>query len=623
MSKHRVNYKKKNYYNNKYSKNRKGYRVVKEAPVTREIPIVNEEIIEEVKQPIVEEIVNDALLEGKTIAIDRDEINESLLEGKTVAINTDLIKEADLPKLKEEKKVSKRNKVIIGGICLLLIILGIISFVVFRNKFKDGVIEFGTKEISVDDFLVSSIYRKGSKIISNLDDIDFDKVGEYDVTLQHGKKEQKVKLKIVDTTAPNVRFQNITQYTGYELRAEDFILAIEDLSPTEVSYVASDIDTTKYKDYTVKVVVKDSYGNETSQDCILSIGWLKKEVVLEVGSENTKDNLVVNVKEDAKKVPSDVLKEINTKEVGVYEITVNYDGENYNSTVKVEDTTPPELELKNVTVYNNKTTTKDAFIKQVKDNSGKVTTNLLTEMRFGEFGTQEVTIEAVDPSGNKTQKTANLIIKKDTTGPKFSGLSDLTVNKNAAIDYRNGVSANDAVDGKVDFSVDASKVAIGSAGTYYVTYVARDNSGNTTTIKRKVTVRHDQGDTNNLVNQFAGGVGNDLGAITNYVRNSIRYSASWGGDDPIWYGLTEKRGNCYVHAVVLDRVLKAKGYNTKLIWTYDKSHYWNLVYTGGGWRHLDSTPGNNYILLTDEEMSQKLPVTKGGGWDPAGWPAAN
>ena len=54
-----------------------------------------------------------------------------------------------------------------------------------------------------------------------------------------------------------------------------------------------------------------------------------------------------------------------------------------------------------------------------------------------------------------------------------------------------------------------------------------------------------------------------------------------------------------------------------------KSHYWNLVYTGGGWRHLDSTPGNNYILLTDEEMSQKLPVTKGGGWDPAGWPAAN
>jgi hypothetical protein len=494
---------------------------------------------------------------------------------------------------------------------------------VFRNKFKDGVIEFGTQEISVDDFLVSSIYKKKSSIVSGVENIDFSKGGEYDVTLKYGKKEQNVKLKIVDTTAPKVRFQNITQYTGYELKAEDFVLAVEDLSPTEVSYVASDVDTTKYKDYTVKVVVKDAYGNETSQDCTLSIGWLKKEVVLEVGSENVRDNLVVNVLADAKKIPKDVLAEINTNEVGVYEITVDYEGEKYNSTVKVEDTTPPELELKNVTVYNNKTTTKEAFIKSVSDNSGKVTTNLLTEMKFGEFGTQEITIEAVDARGNKTQKTANLIIKKDTTGPKFSGLSDLTVNKNASIDYKHGVSANDAVDGKVDYTVDSSKVSIGNAGTYYVTYVARDNSGNTTTLKRKVTVKHDQNDTNNLVNQFANGVGGDIPSITNYVRNSIRYSASWGGDDPIWYGLTEKRGNCYVHAVVLDKVLKAKGYNTKLIWTYDKSHYWNLVYTGGAWRHVDSTPGNNYILLTDEEMSQKLPVTKGGGWDPAGWPATN
>ena len=604
-------YKNRNYYNNRYYKNKNSYVKTDNASV-------------ESVEPVIEEVTNnnEELLE-KYSTFKKVETGEDWLNDKTIAINPELIHENELPKLKGSKGKFKLNKFVIGGIGLLVVILGIISFVMFRNKFKDGVIEFGTQEVSVDDFLVSSIYKKKSSIVRGLENVDFSKVGEYDVTLKYKKKEQNVKLKIVDTTPPVVRFQNITQYTNYEINGEDFILSIDDLSPTEVSYEAQDVDTSKYKDYTVKVKVKDIYGNETSEDCLLSIGWLKKEVVLELGSENTRENLVVNVDADAKKVPKDILNEINTNEVGVYQITINYDGEDYNSTIKVEDTTPPVLELKDVTVYNDKTTTKDAFIKKASDNSGKVTTNLLTEMKFGEFGTQEIVIEAVDPSGNKTQGTAYLYVKKDTTGPKFSGLSDLTVDKNASIDYRKGVTANDSVDGPVDFTLDASKVSIGEAGTYYVTYVARDSSGNVSTLKRKVTVRHDQNDTNNLVNQFSNGVGSDIPSIVNYVRNSIRYSASWGDSDPVWYGLTEKRGNCYVHAVVLDRVLRNKGYNTKLIWTYDRSHYWNLVYSGGVWRHVDSTPGNNYVLLTDEEMSQKLPVTKGGGWDPTGWPAAN
>ena len=611
----------KNYYYNKYQKNRNSYRSLNRDNQKKNINDI--EIVTEKVLPTREKRINDALLEGKTVAISNDSLKDAILNEKTIAINPELINDFALPKLKEEKKGFKHQKIIIGSVCILLIILGIISFLVFRNKFKDGIIEFGTKDISVDNFLVSSIYKKKSSIVDGLDKIDFSKVGEYDITLKYGRKKEKVKLKIVDTTPPVVKFQNITQYTGYELNGEDFVLAIDDLSPTEVSYEAEGVDTTKYKDYTVKVKVKDAYGNETSQDCTLSIGWLKKEVVLEVGAENTKDNLVVNVKEDAKKIPNDILKEINTNEVGIYQITINYDGENYNSTVKVEDTTVPVLELRDVTVYNDKTTTKDAFIKNVSDNSGKVTTNLLTEMKFGVIGTQEIVIEAVDPSGNRTEQRANLYIKKDTTAPKFSGLSDLNVAKNTNIDYYKGVSANDNVDGPVNFTVDASMVSIGAAGTYYVTYVARDATGNVATLKRKVIVKHDQNDTNNLVNQFASGIGSDVAAITNYVRDSIRYSASWGDADPVWYGLTEKRGNCYVHAVVLDRVLKIKGYNTKLIWTYDRSHYWNLVFVGGVWRHVDSTPKNYYILLTDEEMAQKLPVTKGGGWDPEGWPAAN
>ena len=417
-------YKNRNYYNNRYYKNKNSYVKTDNASV-------------ESVEPVIEEVTtnnNEELLE-KYKTFKKVETGEDWLNDKTIAINPELIHENELPKLKGSKGKFKLNKFVIGGIGLLVVILGIISFVMFRNKFKDGVIEFGTQEVSVDDFLVSSIYKKKSSIVRGLENVDFSKVGEYDVTLKYKKKEQNVKLKIVDTTPPVVRFQNITQYTNYEINGEDFILSIDDLSPTEVSYEAQDVDTSKYKDYTVKVKVKDIYGNETSEDCLLSIGWLKKEVVLELGSENTRENLVVNVDADAKKVPKDILNEINTNEVGVYQylVDINYDGEDYNSTIKVEDTTPPVLELKDVTVYNDKTTTKDAFIKKASDNSGKVTINLLTEMKFGEFGTQEIVIEAVDPSGNKTQGTAYLYVKKDTTGPKFSGLSDLTVDKNSSL----------------------------------------------------------------------------------------------------------------------------------------------------------------------------------------------
>ena len=99
-----------------------------------------------------------------------------------------------------------------------------------------------------------------------------------------------------------------------------------------------------------------------------------------------------------------------------------------------------------------------------------------------------------------------------------------------------------------------------------------------------------------------------------WVHGTNKYKITW---------ISERRGNCFVHAKVLQAVLNKKGITNKLIWTKDKSHYWNLVYVGGHWRHYDSTPGNLYVGLTDEVMATKAPVKNGGGWDPSVWPAAN
>ena len=210
---------------------------------------------------------------------------------------------------------------------------------------------------------------------------------------------------------------------------------------------------------------------------------------------------------------------------------------------------------------------------------------------------------------------------EDTKPPVFSGVEDMVVAKNAALDYEAGVTARDNADGKVPFTYDASRVDITSAGIYYVTYTASDRQGNTTTYRRKIEVKQDTEDTKALVQAVAENLGNYAEDIRDYVRSSISYSSDWGGDDPVWFGLQNRTGNCYVHATVLDALLREKGYKTQLIWCQDKTHYWNLVYLDGQWKHIDSTPSdhthNKYSLMNDEQRYETL---SGRDWDRTAWP---
>ncbi len=566
--------------------------------------------------------------------VNQNRIKEEDLLGKTRAITllekTQLLKpvieeeeEVVLPQLKKEVKEYKR--IVLALLILLLVaISGFIGFLNLRDKFRDIVIEVGSDKVTAKDFLVSSIYNKRASLVTDVNQIDFDKTGKYDVKLKYRDKIEVVSMEIRDTTAPKVEFQDVSEYTGYELDPKDFIKSIDDYSEVSIDYKTEDeIDTTRYEDYVLTIIVRDKYGNATSKDCILSLGWLKRNVTVEAGTKNLRKNLVVNYQEDARKIPDSAIKAVDTTVAGEYNISVNYDGEEYNSKITVVDTTPPTLTLKSVSIYENGKVSKENFISKVRDNSGKVTTKLKTDIKYNKFGKQTIVIEAKDPSGNVTVKETTLTIKEDKKGPTFSGLKEVTIKKGGSLDYRKGVKAVDNVDGPVDFTYSDSNVNYKSAGTYYVTYTARDSKGNKTTTKRTINIKHDASDTAALVSKYSATLSNDIPTIVNGVRKYIRYYNTWGGDDPVWVGLKERRGNCYVHAKVLQAVLNKKGITNKLIWTKDKSHYWNLVYTGGHWRHVDSTPGNNYILLTDEVMATKLPVKNGGGWDPSGWPAAN
>jgi D-alanyl-D-alanine dipeptidase len=204
--------------------------------------------------------------------------------------------------LRSNNKALKNKMIIIKNIFVIMftiLMIAIIYFVYmeYRPKFRNSIIELGTNEISVENFLVSNRYVKHARILTDLKKIDFTKVSEVDIKLSYKGREETVKLLIIDTKAPVVKFQNISKYIGYKINADDFIVDKIDLS--EMTVTATQIgDTTKFNNYVVKVTVEDRYGNKTTQDCILTITWLKPIVYIELGSDFSKESVLVNIEKD-------------------------------------------------------------------------------------------------------------------------------------------------------------------------------------------------------------------------------------------------------------------------------------------------------------------------------------
>ena len=344
-----------------------------------------------------------------------------------------------------------------------------------------------------------------------------------------------------------------------------------------------------------------------------------RTIEIELGTSNAKIKEIIKKKTKMDLVND--ISELDLSSVGTYQILVTKKNKNKTINIKIVDTTAPELVVQDLEIYNDEEIPEmEKFIVSVSDLSANVKTRMIKTKEEKEYN--EYTIEATDQYGNKTAKKVKLTIKEDVTGPVFSGLSDLSVKKGAKIDYKKGVSAVDEKEGTVEFTYDNSSVNLTKSGIYYVTYRAVDSKGNKTESKRKITVDHSEEDIKVLVSQIASTLSDDPEELRDYCRNKIKYSLNSGGDDPLWYGLTNKQGNCYVHAMCFQALLNEKGIENQLIWVTNKTHYWNLVKINGVWRHMDSTPDRNHRKISIMTDKQRLSTLSGRKWDTSLWPAA-
>lgn len=505
---------------------------------------------------------------------------------------------------------------------ILLAALGLCGYTgwhYMQPKFRDVTIELGEEMPGIEAFLTDYAKKEKAQLLSHEPALSV--AGVYPLEFSYSGKSHTVNLTVADTVAPVVQFKSVTADIDAELKPEDFITEIYDLAETTVSFATDYEKPTDYATRMVEVIVTDASGNTTSGKCSAEYVWIREQLLVELGDTLEKADILLNPQRDSDRISQKELDQINKSGVGTY--TIVADGEPVGScSVSVVDTVAPALTVKNVSVMKGAKITKNAFIKSCADASDDVTITVLDLPDGKTKGDYTVTIEAVDPSGNKTVKTAKLSVTGDKKAPTFSGLKAMEVKKGSSPNFRSGVKATDNVDGKVAFSVNTDKVNLNKAGTYYITYTATDAAGNKATARRKVVVSHNDADTKALVKSTAAKLSADALTLSKWVRSNIKYNANWGGNDPIWYGLKNKKGNCYVHAKVLEAFLKEKGFETKLIWVTDKSHYWNLVKINGRWWHIDSTPGTKHPsrLMDDTDRYNNL---QGRNWDRDKWPACN
>ena len=538
---------------------------------------------------------------------------------KDFAVRNDREKVSGFQKLfkKDPGKVCTAAAVITAAALCAAMGCGAALWQLQRPHFQDLTIPLGTDSLAASQFLRPGGDPGKASFTGDAARLDLNHPGDHEVVLRYGNRLESVILHIEDRLPPQVEFvERLSKPADYEPDARDFVRTVRDDSDTTISFAREPVLPKDGGDLPVTVVVRDEAGNETAGDCVLSRFRLPESFILELGEQLTLSDLLALPDRDL--ISQEQLDRINVAGVGTYTIT-SADGRE-SCQVTVRDTRGPELQLQPVRIKPRGRVAVRNFVRSASDPSGKVTLELLTPPDTSAEGYQTIAVEAKDLYGNTTRKETTLQITEDLVPPSISHLSVLKLPLNGKPDYLAGVTAFDRQDGPLEVTVDASQVQTSVPGDYEAIYRATDAAGNIAIKRRRVEVAGDPNDPGPLVKKLAAPLSDDPEEIRDYVRDYIAYSHDWGQGNPVVYGLTKRRGNCYVHALCLQAFLDEKGIENQLIWTQNKTHYWVIVKIGSSWRHIDATPRpshQRFSLMTDEQRRSTL---GGREWDTAAWP---
>ena len=217
---------------------------------------------------------------------------------------------------------------------------------------------------------------------------------------------------------------------------------------------------------------------------------IAEELIVEAGTERIAANDFRREDRGADASFVSDLTAVDLSKPGLYPVKVQYRHKTYDCTVRVQDTTPPQGKIQEVSVYSDQTVEPGDFVTDIVDVTD-VTVSWKAEPDLSLDGQQQVTIVLTDAAGNSAEYQAFLTVLTDSAAPQISGVGEIFTYLGTEPDYLAGVSAVDELDGEVEVTVDAGAVDLTAVGTYEITYTAADSKGNTAAITGSVTVTDD------------------------------------------------------------------------------------------------------------------------------------
>lgn len=504
------------------------------------------------------------------------------------------------------------------SLCMLFVVI-ILAYIINRPAVVKAVtVEAGTGSIDVKDFLLNK--RKNGSFITDIESINLNVPGDYEIQLNVNGKVYTSRLEIVDTVAPTAEPAPVIALKNEVLEASDFIKNLTDATLVSASF-ETEPDTSVPGERAVNIILKDLGNNQTVINSSLKVLDVKSSIKVEAGSV---PDIKASDFADNKNIKVNILTDLSKLDFSkpvVHTVRIEVEGNVFDAGIEVVDTTPPEASPVDKEVWKGETLAPSDFVTDIKDVS-EVEVSFKEKPDFDNVGTKKVAIVLEDAFGNRSELSSVLTVKEDTEPPVFSGIKDKVVYIGDSISYKKGVTVTDNKDGEISFNVDSSEVNLNKAGTYKVYYTAEDSSGNKA--KQTATVKVLPNDiTNEMLNEK---VDNILKKITKegmtkreiaweiykWVRNNIAYTGSSDKSDvkkEAYRGIVNGKGDCFTYYAVSEVLLTRAGIdNMRVTRVGGKTeHFWNLVNCGDGWYHFDACPNKDKkqtFMLTDAEVEE-------------------
>lgn len=523
------------------------------------------------------------------------------------------------------RKRARRGNSLAILVCVSIVLitfLGVMTTLYGRVE-KTYILEAG-QEIDLSK-LVSG--KKAPTMIKGLTAEEKATPGEYKMKVKLSPFTYTIKVTVQDTTPPSGVAKEVLGLYGEQLTPEAFVESMTDITGVKASFVTQpDVNRAGYQN--VGIQLKDGAGNTTLLETRLCISNLKREVVLEAGSEMPQpQEFLEDVAgfENTQISYLTIASTIDTTILGKQSILMLVDGVELLTSINVVDTVAPVVTVKHIDGYVGKVLEPSVFVDSVYDMT-QVTYSYAQEPDWNSEGSGSGQVTVTDSSGNSVTELITYKLKKDTVPPEVS-LSVIDIIIGEPVSYKKAVGYSDNADSKdeLKLEIDNSRVDPGTVGTYRVTYTVTDTAGNSTTKEGTVKVLaekpiyYDQDVVNAKADEVLASILKDgmtqyeqAKAIYNWVHSRIGYVSHSEKGDMVrgaYEGLVDRRGDCFVYASTAKVLLTRAGIKNMDIVksTVNPSHYWNLVDIGDGWYHFDATPRKDktvFFMWTDAQLKE-------------------